>query len=494
MFGFHSRKTVILLAIISTVLYCTVFIGFSLILPDYVTTADSDNTSSGITYSKNFDTNSQNDISDDYNSSFINSTTESTVDSNITPSESSDGDGTDIPKNDNTDIENNENNNNETPDETQPADNDFTVGMWISMYELNFKGKTEAQYKSKIESMFDNAKVVGVTDIYFHVRPSGDAIYNSELFPFSHFFSGTQGLNPGYDPFEYAVKTAHSKGLKIHAWINPYRVISARYKDQLHQDNVAVKWKNDGDTSNDRYVLSDEGGSLYFNPAIPDVRQYIITGVKEILDKYDVDGIQIDDYFYPTTDESYDEVEYTAYKNSTTTPLSLGDWRRANVNALVSGIYQAVHQYNNVVFAISPSSHISSDKSDKNYHQNYADVALWMSTEGYCDVIIPQLYYGYSYYLENYRFNNLLSQWNSLPKHNNLQIIIGLAPYKIDPDQRPKADGTEWTDDKDILAKQYKDVLNAKCNGLALYSYSYVCDNKLSVQHTEKFIEALKKN
>ncbi len=483
-----TRKTTILLAVIFSVIYALSFIGFSLILPNNSTTADSDYTSSDISSTIIDDNVSSNSSSTSgVNSSDVNASSEnSSVDSSsdITSSENTSS----TPEDNNTDDEN-------TSDEDISVPNDFTVGMWISMYELNFKGKTETQFKSKIDSMLSNAINTGVTDIYCHVRPSGDAFYNSTLFPFSHFFSGTQGDYPGYDPFKYIVESAHNKGLKIHAWINPYRVASHNDLNKLADTNIAKIWLTDSDTSNDRYILTEtDRNHLYFNPAIPEVRQYIISGVKEILDNYDVDGIQIDDYFYPTDKTYYDEVEYNQYKASVSgTALSLGDWRRANVNALVSGIYSCVHNYEGVVFGISPSSHISNDKTDKNYLVNYADIALWMSVKGYCDYIAPQLYYGYEYPTTAFQFNNLLDKWTSMPMHDELQMIIGLAPYKIDPAQRPAADGTEWTDDEEILAKELNDVLKTDCSGVALYSYSYVCDNKLSQKHTENFVNALKK-
>lgn len=479
----HSRKTTLLLAIIFSFIYTLFFLGFSLILPNNHTTANTDYTSSDDRSTV---------ISD--NTSISSSATENLKDESTdnseettsadTSSNTSSEEASDFP----------DDTNDDNSDTNITTKDDFTVGMWISMYELNFKGKTEAQFKSKIDTMFNNAKETGVTDIYFHVRPSGDAMYVSELFPFSHFFSGTQGEAPDYDPFLYAVESAHNKGLKIHAWINPYRVASHNDVNKLADNNVAKIWLTDSDSINDRYILTEtKRNHMYFNPAIPAVRQYIINGVKEILEKYDVDGIQIDDYFYPTDEAYYDEVEYNQYKESVTgTPLSLGDWRRANVNALVSGIYSCVHNYDGVVFGISPSSHISNDKTDKNYLVNYADIALWMSKKGYCDYIAPQLYYGYDYPSEDFRFDNLLDKWTSMPKHDELQIIIGLAPYKIDPAQRPNADGNEWTKDTEILAKELNDVLKTDCKGVALYSYSYVCDNKLSIKHTENFVKALK--
>ena len=354
----------------------------------------------------------------------------------------------------------------------------FKSAIWYTYYELSFIDLDENAFRSKINKMFDDAVSTGTTDVICHVRPYADAFYRSAYFPMSHCVSGSQGTDPGYDPLQYMVSAAHARGLKIHAWINPYRVANSDDISKLSQSSPAYKWRTDGNSDTDRNVIS-WGGKLYFNPGRAEVRKLIIDGVREIVDNYDVDGVQIDDYFYPTSPgatEEFDSTEYNAYKDSSGgSYLSLSDWRRANVSALVSGIYSAVHaSKSNVIFGVSPAASISKDHSDANYNNHYADVTMWMSNKGYIDYIAPQLYFGYEYKLQSYRFNNLLSLWASLPRADGVEIYIGLASYKVGTTD---AESREWIEKSDILGRQVEDSFAAGCNGVIVFSYSSLMDN-----------------
>ena len=170
--------------------------------------------------------------------------------------------------------------------------------------------------------------------------------------------------------------------------------------------------------------------------------------MRELLQKYDVDGIHFDDYFYPTTDEEFDRESYESYKKSAKSPLPLADWRRANVDALISGCKTAIElSGKNVVFSISPAASI-----EKNYNTLYADIGGW-TQKGYLDEVIPQLYFGFDYKDEDFRFNNLISEWKKLCEKNTaVKLKIGLAPYKIGTIS--EADGNEWQENSDILLRQ----------------------------------------
>lgn len=354
----------------------------------------------------------------------------------------------------------------------------FKSAIWYTYYELSFIDLDENAFRSKVNKMFDDAVSTGTTDVICHVRPYADAFYRSAYFPVSYYVSGSQGTDPGYDPLRYMISAAHARGLKIHAWINPYRVANSDVISKLSQSSPAYKWRTDGNSDTDRNVIS-WGGKLYFNPGRAEVRKLIIDGVREIVDNYDVDGVQIDDYFYPTSPgatEEFDSTEYNAYKDSSGgNYLSLPDWRRANVSALVSGIYSAVHaSKSNVIFGVSPAASISKDHSDANYNSHYADVTMWMSNKGYIDYIAPQLYFGYEYKLQSYRFNNLLSLWTSLPRADGVEIYIGLASYKVGTTD---AGSREWIEKSDILGRQVEDSFAAGCNGVIVFSYSSLMDN-----------------
>lgn len=209
-------------------------------------------------------------------------------------------------------------------------------GVWVSYLDWNGWAKDEAGYKKAMDQTLDLCVQKGLNAVFLQVRPDGDAMYPSQYFPWSKFASGKQGKNPGYDPLAYAVQAAHQRGLQLHAWINPYRITGYlnRYSD-LCASNPAIAWAKDGDSSNDRWVLC-QNGEYYYNPAIPQVRQLIIDGVKEIVTNYEVDGIHFDDYFYPNLDDSKAETwfDYPEYQAGGTS-LSVAAWRRNNVNELV---------------------------------------------------------------------------------------------------------------------------------------------------------------
>lgn len=356
----------------------------------------------------------------------------------------------------------------------------FTSAVWLSYgTDLNFKSDSSfSAFKRRIDSMFDNVKDLGCDAVICQVRPFADAYYYSDYFPMSAYLSGTQGKDVGYDPMEYMISAAHSRGLQFHAWLNPYRISSSSTDvNTLSEKSPARKWLTDSDTSNDRYVLK-YGNGLYFNPSVPRVQRLIIDGVREIVQRYDVDGIHFDDYFYPFSgapDDDFDKTEYLSSASS----LSLDDWRRANVNTLISGVYHAVKNINSeVVFGISPAYNISKNKTDSNYNIKYADIAKWISTDGYVDYIAPQLYFGFLYPKANIRYDYLLDLWLSMPRSKNVRIYIGLAAYKIGT---ADAGTDEWQTETDILAKQTVLAFSKKCDGVFIFNYStFFADNELA--------------
>lgn len=371
------------------------------------------------------------------------------------------------------------------PSSLTPADSPFTSGaavtkpdpveelrgVWISYLELAKVGKDEKSFQTDICTMFDKIAALKMNAVIVHIRASGDAYYPSDFFPWSDKLTGTQGKNPGFDPLAIMIKAAHARGLQFHAWINPYRV-SGKISDltTLAAGNPARIWLTDTDAGNDDWAVRWSDG-IYYNPAVPQVQKLILDGVREIIDRYDVDGIHFDDYFYPTTDAAFDKAAYDRYTASAgITALSLGDWRRANVNMLVQSVYGAV-KAKNVIFGISPAAHISTDGTDKNYTELYADIRRWMVNPGYVDYIAPQLYFGFDYPTERFRFDRLCDQWSSLPRSKGVKLYIGLAAYKIGT---VDAGSAEWQEKDDILKRQAEYLKKSAVDGLILYSYSAV--------------------
>lgn len=350
-------------------------------------------------------------------------------------------------------------------------------GVWISYLDWNKWPKDETGFHSAVDSTMDTCVANGLNAVFVQVRPDGDAMYPSSLFPWSKFASGQQGKNPGYDPFAYVVQSAHQRGLKVHAWINPFRITGYlnRYSD-LSADNPAIAWANDGNPANDRWVLVHQG-EYYYNPAIPEVRQRIIDGVKEVVNGYDVDGIHFDDYFYPGVNDNnealwFDKPEYDASGSS----LGIADWRRENVSQLVRGIYSAIKELKpNVVFGISPEGYLSNLRLN---NRLFVDIDTWMTQPGYIDYIMPQIYWGFeakntSGQPAAYAYSQCLRDWITLKKQGNVTLYAGLALYKTGTDTSDGNEIPEWLRYNDIMRRQVLEGRQSgQVMGYCLYDYS----------------------
>ncbi len=328
----------------------------------------------------------------------------------------------------------------------------YINGVWLTYSELD--KMLESDFKLEFEKVIKNCKERGITDMFVHIVPFCDAYYNSKIYP-----KRTSALSKDYDILKYMVDMCHKNNINFHAWINPYRVRTVDNNiSALPEESPAKKWEN---TLN----ISTASG-IYLNPASDDVRALIIDGVREIINDYDVDGIHFDDYFYPSSDESFDKLSYEEYQSNTTTPLSLADFRRANVNALVSGVYTTIKfKDKNIIFSISPSASI-----EENYNKQYADISAWCKG-GIVDYIIPQLYFGFEYPDPKYNFENLLEEWKMLTKDTDVNLIIGLAAYKINTST--ELDSAEWSQGTEIIKRQIEICKNdAQISGHMFFSYS----------------------
>ena len=345
--------------------------------------------------------------------------------------------------------------------------------VWISYLEFSSSGYTEAAFKKHINQMFDNVVSMNMTAVVVQVRPFGDAFYPSYYFPWSKYVSGEQGKNPGYDPLAYMVEAAHERGLEFHAWLNPYRVTTNNTDvTTLASTNLARKWLTDKSTANDRYVLS-YGGNLYFNPAVTAVQNTIVKGVKEIVQKYDVDGIHLDDYFYPTFGNNYakefDAAEYETYKAACikkgTSYLSIADWRRNNVNTLVKNIYTVIKKVNpNVQFGISPAGYYDKLMMDDRY---YVDIKTWLSKDGYVDYICPQIYWSFSH--PTYPFKETVEKWMGYRTNSSVKLYVGIPVYKAGSDTE-----TEFKNNQNILAEMIQcGRESGSVDGYMFFRYAY---------------------
>lgn len=295
--------------------------------------------------------------------------------------------------------------------------------VWISYLEWQSADfSSEAAFRAQMGGWFDQYAAMGLNTVLAQVRPFGDALYPSAIFPWSSVCTGTQGRDPGFDPLAVLVEEAHARGLRLEAWLNPYRLaLNDTVPGAFSADSLAA--------AHPEWVKQAAGGQ-YLDPSRPDVRDCIAAGVQEILDGYAVDGIHLDDYFYPTTDEAFDAAEYAAAD----TDLSLEDWRRDNVNALVRQLYQLVHAGGRTAGAV-PLGISPQGNNDNNYAQQYSDAALWLSTPGYIDYAMPQVYWGYGYTTGSgstrFAFENITAEWLALPRAEGVALYFGLGAYRI---------------------------------------------------------------
>ena len=187
--------------------------------------------------------------------------------------------------------------------------------VWIYYLEMFEQAKSYDTWKAYIDETFDVCKAKKMNTVIFQVRPCADAMYPSKYFPWSKYATGTAGVNPGFDPLKYAVKAAHARGLEIHAWINPYRItLSSTKISELPKGSIARKWAASKKKAKKRNVLTVDN-ALYFNPASSEVRKLVANGVKELVKNYNIDGIHMDDYFYPSLGTTnYKKFDYSEYK------------------------------------------------------------------------------------------------------------------------------------------------------------------------------------
>lgn len=350
--------------------------------------------------------------------------------------------------------------------ETDEKDPETVSAMWFSyldFYSL-LTGKSKAEFSQNIATAFDNCLSLGCNTVIVQVRPFSDALYHSDIFPWSSVASGTQGLALSYDPLDVMIEAAHSRNLKIEAWVNPFRVLNTSKLSSLSSLHPAWKWVGEGETV---AVLS---GSIFFNPASEEVRKLVVSGIEEIVNNYDVDGIHFDDYFYPNPDEDFDDEFYSEYLNSTSSeaPLSLGDWRRQNINLLIKDVYSAIKSIKpEVVFGISPQGN-----SYNNYNSQYIDIPFILSHEGYVDYIAPQIYFGINH--GSRPFESTLQEFADMITVKGISLYAGLAAYKVGTVDNYAGSGkNEWIENTDILAKQIDIIQNSSVfNGYIYFRYN----------------------
>ena len=313
-------------------------------------------------------------------------------------------------------------------------------------------GRSEEEFRAELYKAFTNCRTIGLNTVFLHVRAYQDAYYDSSLFPKGAYLTGD------YDPLEIMTDEAHKAGLSAHAWINPLRGQTPESLAALDERYILRQWYRD--TLKNGTYLAVVDGRYWLNPAYEGVRKLCADGVREILEHYDVDGIHIDDYFYPTQDPSFDAEAFAASGCA-----DLGEFRRQNCTQLVKMLYDSVKSYDpSLIFSISPNGN-----QHLNFDELYADTALWAGVDGYCDWILPQLYYGFAN--DTCPFAETLEYWENIAV--SAKLIPGLASYKVGrSDQWAGSGADEWLTDPEVLSSETALLLDRETAGVAYYSYA----------------------
>ena len=307
--------------------------------------------------------------------------------------------------------------------------------MWVaSVYNLDYPSKgtvDPAKLKSEADTILQNCKDLGMTAVILQVRPSCDALYPSKFFPWSAYLTGYPGMAPagGFDPLQYWVEKAHAMGLELHAWINPFRVTKTGDGEfaALPASSPAVQHPN--------WVVEHKD-NYYLDPGLPEVRELVIQGAEELVRNYDIDGVHLDDYFYPGQDFG-DAATFAKYGAGFS---NLGDWRRDNVNKLIRDLDRRLHAIDpKISFGVSPSGVWRDKRNDargsastggyESYTAAYADSRTWVK-EGWVDYICPQIYWYIGHKTMDYK--TIAQWWCDTVKGTDVKLYIGMADYMAD--------------------------------------------------------------
>ena len=321
--------------------------------------------------------------------------------------------------------------------------------------------------KKNIDTMINNIEELGFNSVILQVRSFGDSIYPSKIFSNSLYVSSS------FDILDYFSNICKSRGFKLYAWINPYRIRNSLDRESIDSDNIIYKLL---DT---RHIVYTSG--IYFNPSSELVINLIVEGVEEIIDNYDVTGILFDDYFYPSIDCDLEEY------NVLDLDISYDEYKLGRVNELIRRVYDACHD-REVLFGVSPDGNI-----DNNYSKHSADVKTWLSNSGYVDFIMPQIYYGF--FNGSRPFYNTLKEWSSLIKNDSISMSVALAFYKNGlVDEWASSGKNEWIENNNIIMKEI--IISRNINnymGISLFRYDYLFSKDKINQNTIGEIENIKK-
>lgn len=350
--------------------------------------------------------------------------------------------------------------------QTKSSSDDMRA-CWISYIDIQacLAEKKEAAFRAKVNTMYDRIKKRGMNTVIVHARAMGDAFYPSAYFPYSEYLSKDR-LIPGYDPYKIMVELAHEKGLAFHAWVNPYRISIGEETTESFQK---TSYYNNMQTMLLSYD-GEAGTCLMLDPQNENARTLIINQVVEILERYPVDGIHFDDYFYVDGMKQDISVEE----------------KQEAVNRLIKPLYAKIKEINpDCVFGISPAGNPDYARMQG------ADIDRWLSEDGYVDYVMPQIYWTDRYKTEQgivNMFSDRLSTWKNMRK-NKTKLYVGLALYRA---KEESDTDLGWAEASDNLANQCASAYAVGFDGFSLFRYAYleIEDAQVELDNLQNYLKS----
>jgi uncharacterized lipoprotein YddW (UPF0748 family) len=352
-------------------------------------------------------------------------------------------------------------------------------GVWISTHlSLDWPNRTQtpAQQRAALAAILDHNKATGMNAAFLQVRSQADAMYPSDLEPWSYYLTNNQGSAPApyWDPLQFAIEETHKRGLEFHAWINPYRAVA----NTASQSNTAQYAASHISRTHPEWLLT-VGSVKILNPGLPEVRDHVVNVIMDIVNRYDVDGIHFDDYFYPTGTISDDAAYNADPRGFPNTTAGRADWRRDNINLLIERVNASIAQAKPwVKFGVSPSGIYRSSTdpaigsptsagASQHYSAMFADSRKWIA-QGWVDYLTPQVYWYIGQTGSDYKL--LVPWWNDNAYERH--IYIGLADYKMNT--------TGWTDPKQIANQIAMNRAHQNVYGQIHFRHAFLAANPLN--------------
>lgn len=385
-----------------------------------------------------------------------------------------------------------------------PLNYESMKGIWLhqytastSLFKNGSKQRDESSYRQLVQRVASNMSKDGFNTVFLQVRPYGDSLYPSSVYPPSPYATSVSSGYNGtftYDPLEVFIEEAHKKGISVHAWLNPMRLMTSM--TTISKNYRLGQWYADS-SKNGEYIVY-YNGRYYLNPAYPEARQLVVDGCMEICENYDIDGIHFDDYFYidisdTNKDLAFDQGAFDKYGSGWGSSSSLSvrkEWRRNNVNTLLKEIFSAIKAYDSrILFGVSPAGNI--DNNQTGYL--CADVRTWCSTPGYIDYIAPQVYWSFSWKSSSgatfAAFDKCCNSWSNLVTCKDVRLIIGIGIYRAT--EGYSSTDPDWYNKKDNVKRmlEYTKQMD-KCTGWIMFKYENIY-NILSSGYSTQMTEEL---